>query len=279
MASRNIVIRDIDRPDDIRAAEALQREVWGLPDLDVVPFTQLVAAKAAGGVLLGAFDDSVLAGFVYGFVGYENGMTTHHSHMLAVSPEYRSSNLGHALKLKQRETVLAQGIETMTWTFDPLQSLNAYFNFGKLGVRSDRYLVNFYGEDAASFLHRNGTDRLWVTWELNSPHVRTRLEGSVQESDSENVTAFVEVGEDDKPRYVAATVGRSSRKAIIEIPADINEIERKDWSIASQWREATRQAFTEALNNGYLVEGFYRNDRKEQRVGRYLLVSRETGGS
>ena len=57
--------------------------------------------------------------------------------------------------------------------------MNAYFNFNKLGVVSDRYFINFYGEDAASFLHRNGTDRLWVKWLLTSRHVNERLEGTV----------------------------------------------------------------------------------------------------
>ena len=47
----------------------------------------------------------------------------------------------------------------MTWTFDPLQSLNAYLNFTKLGVVSNRYLPEFYGEDPSSFLHQTGTDR------------------------------------------------------------------------------------------------------------------------
>ena len=84
--------------------------------------------------------------------------------MLAIKPAFRNHDLGRRLKLAQREHVIAQGIELMTWTFDPLQSLNAYFNFNKLGVLSDRYLLNFYGEDASSFLHRTGTDRLWTSW-------------------------------------------------------------------------------------------------------------------
>lgn len=157
MTAVNIVVRDINGQAEMRFVEELQKDVWGLPDLDIVPLTQLVAAKASGGVVIGAFDQDTLAGFAYGFAGYEEGRVTHHSHMLAVRPEYRSFNIGYLLKLAQRERVLEQGIERMTWTFDPLQSLNAYFNFNKLGGVSERYFVNFYGEDAASFLHRNGT--------------------------------------------------------------------------------------------------------------------------
>src|SRR5688572_29010558 len=129
----NIIVRDIEGQRELRAVEELQKDVWEVPDLDVVPLTQLVAAQAAGGVLLGAFDGDNLVGFAYGFVGFEDERITHHSHMLAVRPDYRNFNLGQRLKMAQRERVLSQGINLMTWTFDPLQSLNAYFNFSKLG--------------------------------------------------------------------------------------------------------------------------------------------------
>ncbi|PYS40368.1 MAG: hypothetical protein DMF71_13430 [Acidobacteria bacterium] len=171
-----IVIRDIEHLSEMSEVETLQKDVWGSDDLDVVPLTMLVATREVGAVLVGAYDGASLVGFVYGFPGYENGRLVHHSHMLAVKSAYRNFNLGYKLKLAQRERVLAQGINRITWTFDPLQSLNAYFNFGKLGVLADTYKINFYGEATSSFLHQIGTDRLWVTWSLDSPRVRERLQ-------------------------------------------------------------------------------------------------------
>jgi chorismate synthase len=266
-----IVICDIDGGAEMRAVEELQKEVWGIRDLDVVPLSHLVAAKAAGGVLLGAFDRETLIGFVYGFVSHEHGTVAHHSHMLAVKPAYRNFNLGYKLKLAQRERVLAQSINQMTWTFDPLQSLNAHFNLNKLGVIADRYVVNFYGEDAASVLHRNGTDRLWVTWLLPSRRVSARLEGTVSDLELEKVTPLVQLGIDDSPRRNDLTEGLSHEQALIEIPADINALERQSTELAFEWRESTRWAFTEAIAAGYLVTDFYRQSRGEQRVGTYLL--------
>ncbi|MFL6210049.1 MAG: GNAT family N-acetyltransferase [Pyrinomonadaceae bacterium] len=266
-----IVIRDIDGGAEMRAVEALQQEVWGLPDLDVVPLSHLVAAKMAGGVLLGAFDHEALIGFVYGFVSHEHGTVAHHSHMLAVKPAYRNFDLGRRLKLAQRERVLALGINLMTWTFDPLQSLNAHFNFNKLGVISDRYLVNFYGEDAASFLHRNGTDRLWVTWLLTSRRVNGRLGGTAPAPNFGRLMPLVQLGADDAPRKNDLTDKLSHEQALIEIPADINALERRNAELAFEWREATRWAFTEAIAAGYLVEEFYRQNRGAQRLGIYLL--------
>ncbi|CAN5557762.1 hypothetical protein BH10ACI2_BH10ACI2_25560 [soil metagenome] len=276
MTAVDIVIRDINGQAEMRAVENLQKEVWGLPDLDVVPLTQMAAAKASGGVVIGAFDGNRLAGFAYGFAGYEDGCVAHHSHMLAVRPNYRSHNVGYMLKLAQRERVLDQGVERMTWTFDPLQSVNAYFNFNKLGVVSDRYFVNFYGEEAASFLHQNGTDRLWVTWLLTSRHVDERLKGALPSFDTMNVRHLVEVGADRAPLRRALNEGSSVEQAVIEIPADISDVEQKSSEIASQWRDATRGAFTAAFAAGYLVESFHRGDRGDQKVGRYVLKQQKT---
>src|SRR5215217_280770 len=128
MQTATVTIREIDDVGQLHAVEDLQKEVWGIPDLDVVPLTQLVAAKEAGGVLIGAFDGATLVGFVYGFPSYERGKLAHHSHMLAVKPEYRNFDLGRRLKFAQREHVMTQGVELISWTFDPLQSLNAHFN-------------------------------------------------------------------------------------------------------------------------------------------------------
>jgi predicted GNAT superfamily acetyltransferase len=239
-----IDIRDIDRLDDVRAVERLQKEAWGIDDLDVDPLTQLVAAKETGGQLIGAFDHQTLIGFVYGFVGLEQGTPIHHSHMLAVSPAHRQAQIGYRLKLAQRRAVLAQGITRITWTFDPLQSVNAHFNFAKLGVVSDRYKVDFYGPETSSFLHQIGTDRLWVTWLLNSKRVQHRLEGWPGE------------------------VTRSEEKMTIEIPSDINAIHRDDPQRALAWRESTRHAFSEAIAAGFLVEDFVRRGS----VGAYVLT-------
>ena len=244
MQTVTITIRQIGDVGEMRAVEELQKEVWGIPDLDVVPLTQLVAAKEAGGTLIGAFDDEALVGFVYGFPSFEFGRHAHHSHMLAVKPEYRNLDLGRRLKLAQREHVMAQGVGLITWTFDPLQSLNAHFNFNKLGVVADRYLRDFYGDEPASFLHQTGTDRLWVSWLISTERVKNIIDGNAQPGQVENADSIS-----------------------IEIPGDINSLQRQQPRTALRWREETRRAFMEAIQAGYVIVGFTR----ENNVGRYLL--------
>ncbi|HSK73135.1 MAG TPA: GNAT family N-acetyltransferase [Pyrinomonadaceae bacterium] len=271
----NIIIRDIEGQRELRAVEELQKKVWGIPDLDVVPLTQLVAAQAAGGVLLGAFDGDNLVGFVYGFVGYEHGRMTHHSHMLAVRLDYRNFNLGQKLKMAQRARALSQGINLMTWTFDPLQSLNAYFNFSKLGVFSDRYLINFYGEDAASFLHQTGTDRLWVTWDLASSHFQKKVDEKKLKENFGQITPLVKVGVDEFPLSGDLDEELKGEHALIEIPGNINDLVKRNDGSAQKWRESTRRAFTEAIKRGFLVENFHRTNRGDQKFGVYSLSRRK----
>jgi len=272
-----ITIQDIEGTTQLQAVEELQRQVWGVPDLDVVPLTHLIATQTAGGVLLGAFDGESLVGFVYGFVGWEEGEVSHHSHMLAVKPEYRNLKLGMMLKLAQRQRVLNQGIKTITWTFDPLQSLNAHFNISKLGAISDRYYINFYGADAPSFLHRTGTDRLWVKWLLDSPRVHERLANSAPAPELQQVTPLIEIGPDDSPQTVNKASEVSGEPVLIEIPGNINELQKRSTELAVTWRDTTRSAFQEALACGYVVMDFHRQSRGSQRYGVYVL-SRDAGG-
>ncbi|MGD9587572.1 MAG: hypothetical protein AB7Q37_10175 [Pyrinomonadaceae bacterium] len=267
----NVVIRPISSIDEFHAVEQLQRDVWGIPDLDVVSLYHLIAVKAAGGVLLGAFDGEDLAGFVYGFAGLERGRTVHHSHMLAVTEGHRSLGLGFRLKCAQRDFVLDQGVEIMTWTFDPLQSRNAFFNFNKLGVVADAYYPDFYGGDGASFLHRNGTDRLWVSWHLSSGHAAKRLAGEGPDDAGDDVEYIVSVDEKGAPNVKDLGAATAPDRIAIEIPGNISEVESSDPDLARAWRMATRESFLEAIDSGYLVEDYRVRDHSGRMVGAYVL--------
>jgi predicted GNAT superfamily acetyltransferase len=269
-----IEIRSIDTIPLMRGVEELQKEVWG-PD-DVVPLTHLVAAKEVGGILIGAYDEDVLVGFVYGFVGREDGHTLIHSHMLAVKPTHRDHHLGYRLKLAQREAALSSGFSRITWTFDPLQSRNAHLNFARLGTLADQYKIDFYGEESPSPLHRHvGTDRLWVSWLLKSRRVEERLAQvagakPLQSSPGQTAT-LVRFEMDGTPGITLLDETRQPAHLLIEIPHDIGSAQEHDPELARAWRAATRQAFTKALASGYLVEEFYRQTRDGRPSGVYLL--------
>src|SRR5438270_3684470 len=99
-----------------------------------------------------------------------------HGHMLGVMPEYRDSGIGRLLKLKQREDALARSIELIEWTFDPLETKNAYFNVERLGAIVRRYVCNQYGT-TTSHLHGGlPTDRCTAEWWVRSPRVKALVD-------------------------------------------------------------------------------------------------------
>lgn len=257
-------IRKIESLAEMHEVERLQREIWGVEDLEVYPALALKPQTEVGAILIGAFAEGRLVGFVFGFPGILDGETIIHSDMLGISEEYRSKNLGYLLKLAQRDAALERGVKRITWTFDPLQSRNAHFNFAKLGVISDRYYVDYYGV-TSSFLHRFGTDRLWVTWLLESERVKARIEGTSKPSapDLERLPHLVRVGEDAEP---ITDISINERRLILEIPGELK-------ANHEEWREATRKAFTSAIDASYVVEQFYVTQRGELKVGSYLLTT------
>ena len=284
-----VTIRDLQSFEDLKQVDEVEREVWGLSDIDSTPLTLVIATEEAGSIWVGAFDGAKLIGFAFGFLGLENGRLIVHSHMLAVREPYRNSNLAYNLKLAQRERALAirvddgrsdgrmndTRISEMTWTFDPLQSRNAHLNFTKLGVVSENYKVEFYGPETSSVLHRNGTDRLWVSWPLSSRRVLDRLQGKDNRAEVldalSTLTPLIHFNGDGKPARTDLTAALNRQRIAIEIPSDIVEVERKDPALAWEWRLQTRWAFTEALKAGFSVAEFCRTVRGQQGPGVYLL--------
>lgn len=296
-----ITIRDLTSFEDLQQVEAVERQVWGLSDLDVTPLTLTVATEAAGSIWLGAFDGAKLIGFAFGFLGLEHGHLIVHSHMLAVLEPYRSLNLGYKLKLAQRERVLAMRVNNpassgsrlgdargsdfriheITWTFDPLQSRNAHLNFAKLGVVSESYKVDFYGPETSSVLHRNSTDRLWVKWPVTSRRVQDRLKGKDNRAailDALSIlTPLIRFNGEGKPMRTDLAAAVQRQRIAIEIPSEIGRVEQKDSELARQWRTETRWAFTEALRAGFFVAEFCRMVRGQQGPGVYLLEKGKAG--
>lgn len=264
--NRRFHIRDVEGEAEHHAIEDLQKEAWGFSDLDVVPAATLIATQHAGGIVLGAFEGDCMIGFAYAFPAFEEGRASMHSHMLAVKPEYRNFHAGFYLKLAQRERVLEKGLDEITWTFDPLQSLNAHLNFQKLGVVSRRYLVNFYGEASSSPLHSGfGTDRLWVSWLLNSDRVKQCVSRTASQRAAQVAADAVAIiqsaliySDGSRPLLGDFKGNLSADRCTIEIPHNINALKEREPKLGIEWREATRAAFLAAIEAGFLADNFVR---------------------
>jgi predicted GNAT superfamily acetyltransferase len=271
-----IEIRPLHSLEELHACEELQKRIWGFSDLGVVPHHLLLTAQKGGGVLLGAFDGDEIVGFVFGFLGYDSHHKRwkHCSLMCGVLPHKRYQGVGFRLKLAQRERVLAQGLDLITWTFDPLQSANAHFNFGKLGVIARSYEVNLYGDMRDELNRGLPTDRLTVEWWIRSPRVEGRLGQPPERALPDAPLVNRAERRAGSLRNTKIRLNLEDEKLLVEIPTDLNALKRQDPEAAVQWRLETREIFRSYLARGYLVSEFFVTGHGEERRGFYLLERR-----
>ena len=252
-----IEIHPLATAEDYRAAEQLQRDVWGAEDIEILSHDLLITVCKNGGVVLGAFDMEAgrrLAGFVFGFHGLDaGGRLKLCSHVAGVAREYQNLNIGYRLKLAQREQVLGQGVELITWTFDPLESRNARFNFHKLGATCDTYLRNLYGEMRDTLNAGLPSDRFQVDWRIASP----RVEAALRDSRPNRVPSVLQaidarlLNPGGPAGVVAALAGP---RLLIEIPADFQALKARDAGLSRAWRQHTRELFEAAFAAGYVAD-------------------------
>ena len=239
-----------------------------MPDWrDAVPANFMIAAQKSGGMALGAFDaQGRLVGLAFSFIGLdEHGdeqVLRHHSHMLAVLPEYRSHKLGALLKFKQREIALAQGIELVTWTYDPLLALNANLNLVRLGSIARRYHPNAYGEMTDGLNAGLDSDRFEVEWWLNAPRVRQCATGeprraSWDELKRQGAQEIFDITWDAQALpHVAREHELHAKRALMDIPIDLGAVKLGSLELAREWRARTRHCLEFAFAHGYAAVDF-----------------------
>jgi predicted GNAT superfamily acetyltransferase len=283
------VIRDLTHLEDCDAVVRLQAAVWG-ESSDIVPASVLSVSAKRGGILLGAADDAGsdgatgLLGFVWSLPARRDGEWTQWSHMLAVLPSARGRGLGIALKLAQRERALAQGLDLIEWTFDPLQARNAHLNMTRLGCVASSYLENAYGSLEGPLFSGTPTDRLVAEWWIRRPHVERRVAAEQDAAAGRRAfTARAADVADAQPLIVTRPRGRwaapedvvplTGRRATIAVPAGFSEMQAADQALALEWRLVVRRAFEAAFDGGYRVVDFFFD--RQNGDGRYLLAGDE----
>ncbi len=256
----SIEIRPAKSHSDYQRCVDLERKIWGYSDPhDLVPASMLIAVHKNGGVLLCAFQGEEMVGFVFGFAGLRYGRLIHWSHMLGVISEHRSRGTGRALKLAQRQAVLDQGIDTVAWTYDPLQAKNAYFNFVKLGVFVEEYEVNIYGE-SSSLLHRGlATDRFVAQWPLRSRNVLEKISGRFEQAiplaACRPINQYMQT-RSGLPASSEPQLKLDADSLALYIPLDIQLIKENDIALAADWQGKLRRACLAYFERGYRIIDF-----------------------
>ena len=276
-------IHVLEMPEEMTAVEELQRLVWPGPDVEVVPKDLLLAVVHNGGLAVGAFVGKDLVGVTFGFPGFyttpDGPRLKHHSHFLAVHPEWRSKGIGFAIKRAQWQMVRKQGLDRITWTYDPLLSRNAHLNIARLGAVCNTYLRSEYGEMRDSLNAGLPSDRFQVDWWLNTERVERRLSRrsrptlTLDHYLAAGVT-LLEASPDREPvaRPPEEVPSLAGTLLLVEIPSDILALKAFDLSLARDWRFYTREVFENAFAAGYLVTDFVHDDRRSF----YVLTHGET---
>jgi len=261
-----IKIEKVDTHEGFLEVERLQREIWGMEDIAVVPNHLMITVQEHGGLLLGAFDGDEMIGFVFGFTCIEEELVKHCSLMCGFKRSRRFQGVGYRLKKSQREHVLSQGCYLIIWTFDPLQSLNAYFNLTKLGVITHQYCKNFYGDLRDQLNQGLQTDRFLVKWWIMSPRVKSKLALNQRRKTKETFKCFkledmkvinrCEWNEDSLLECREYNLDLEDETLLVEIPEDIGKILKKDPDLGVDWRMKTREIFEEYFSRGYIASEF-----------------------
>lgn len=283
-----IEIKPILDQEDIRKVVEIEMATWGEKPEDTVPDHILTAISREGGVLLGAYLDNNLIGFTLGWLGTKNPSESIPvntqlklvSHMTAVLSEYRDQRIGYKLKLAQRDWAVKQGLDLITWTYDPLESRNGNFNIHLLGATSDTYFRDYYGEMSDQLSRGIPSDRFRVDWLISSDRVSTKVSSNMADQ------MTLETLLDDGVRLINAakmnqagllepadnTLPFSKNRILVEIPADFQTIKEQDMDLALSWRMHTRKVFENCIENSFRVVDFIFESIPDRR-GYYLLES------
>jgi chorismate synthase len=250
----SLQIRAARARSDFDACLELQREVWGLSDLEVTSAIQLIATVHAGGLLLVAeAPGEGIVGFSYGFAGWSDGVPHLHSDMLAVRPSWRGKGLGLRLKWAQRDAALARGMRLVTWTFDPMRAKNARLNLRRLGAIAREYLPDFYGRTTSKLHHGLATDRLLARWELDEPRVERLAAHHAPVPLASSRTARVnEVRlQAGLPLSSDPRLDLDAPRLLLQIPADWDKVCNTEAALAAEWQAIVRRSLEACFARGY----------------------------
>ena len=187
-----IEIKPVTTITECRHIEKITEAAWNAgPEVAVPDHMTITLAKENGSVVLLAWDDDKPVGFTLGFLSYvgEEKRLKICSHLAAVLPEYRGKHIGEQLKWAQRDYVLEMGIDHITWTYDPLATLNGRLNIHKLGATCNKYMRDVYGDGRDPLNAALPTDRFYVDWWLGSDWVKAHQTKKVLEQISHRLAS------------------------------------------------------------------------------------------
>jgi predicted GNAT superfamily acetyltransferase len=253
-------VRDLTKYDEFLQVREVQQQIWGFTQGEGLYPPMLKTAAENGGTIIGAFDGGQLIGFLFGFLGlHDDRHLKLCSQTMGILPEYRNKGVAATLKWAQRERVLANEIDLITWTYDPLEAPNARLNLRTLGGVAHVYKQNIFGENFGALGKGLPSDRFLVEWWIATERVRQRHDRIAVEPigvDSPIVNACA--GGTGDRRITALDLNLNAPIVRVEIPNDLQAIKKTNMALAQEWRMRTRELFEAYFARGYEVIDFVR---------------------
>lgn len=255
MLSLDITIRPLKTMEDFKEMQRVEEKIWKQPPM---PTHQTFTVAQNGGIILGAYKNKQMIGFVYSFPGFDGSKSYIHSHMLGVLPEHRRGGLGEQLKRKQAKVAKKLGYHIMTWTFDPLESINAYLNIHKLGAIGASYGENYYGLLTDRLNKGLPTDRILIQWELNKKNRQVKAH-----SFSKDQLLLQQSSDGSAKKRTPLT--DDGERWFVEIPQHFQQMKQNQPQLAKQWRLESRGLFQQLFSKGFQATDVV-NDRKSKKI-------------
>lgn len=269
-------IRTLKSGNEMKLVQKLEEEVW---QMNGIPIHQTVTAAKNGGIILGAFDQEILVGFSYGFTGFDKNKVYLCSHMLGIHPDYQEKGIGAKLKAEQKKVAAEMGYELIIWTFDPLETRNAYLNLNKLRGICSTYIEDCYGEMEDGLNSGLPSDRFKIDWWINSGHVENSQiieeilsnEGVRLFSWETTSSGLPKLG-DIEPGL--ANLARMDQPLLVPVPSNFQDLKKANLELAIEWRLKTREIFQHLFQAGYAVVALKKTN--DNPVHYYVLVKLES---
>ncbi|TQR21324.1 GNAT family N-acetyltransferase [Psychrobacillus vulpis] len=263
-----INIQILKTTEEMRLVQQLEELIWGIGS---IPTHQTLTAVKNGGLMIGAFIGEKLIGFSYSFPGFYNNEVYLCSHMLGIHPDYQLRGIGKQLKEEQLKIAKEMGYKLITWTFDPLETRNAYLNVSKLYGIVDTYIENCYGEMEGGLNAGLPTDRLQIEWRITSKRVMDKW--------MPNISIFEEpfqitISEHDHPVLIEPYLFEPTLEGYeVPIPQHIQEMKSTNPELALKWRLQVRKIMQKLFREGYALVAARKTDEP---VNYYQFVKKST---
>jgi predicted GNAT superfamily acetyltransferase len=256
-----ILIKRIHTFDELKEVATIRRELW--PNDGEVALDHMKFISDHGGIILGAYQDNQIVGYVYSFPGYQPNKVYLILQNIGVLSAYQHQKIGESLMQYLIKEAKNLGYREIIWTYEPLESVNAYVYLHKIGAVSSEYLKNCYEDD------ENG---------LSIDRFLTRLDLTDSKQESLSISpALIKKSymihyamESSDPAHLELNFANLERYPYVLIPVPSNLQSIRSRKELHGWRTFTRSLFFQLFKHGWEVFDLMKNEDFDSFIHYYI---------